>query len=83
LHITETIEPDQIIWPNLKHSMDKGGARKLLVNIVAFGVVLVTIVSAIYFSGQLQNLGLNIDCNNFDSTKEEAYKRQRQLDTQQ
>lgn len=83
LSITKTIEPDQIIWKNLKHSMSDGGPRIALVNFVALVVAIATMITTIYFSGQIQKLGLNINCKEHDFTEAAAYKRQRQLDMQQ
>ena len=53
LSITKTIEPDQIIWKNLKHSMSDGGPRIALVNFVALVVAIATMITTIYFSGQI------------------------------
>jgi hypothetical protein len=51
LLITSSVEPDQILWKNLKHSMADSGSRRSLVNIAAVFVAFVTMTSTIYFSG--------------------------------
>lgn len=53
LNVTRTIEPDQIIWKNLDRSLADGGPRRFIVNFIALLVALVTMISTIYFSGQI------------------------------
>jgi hypothetical protein len=48
-----------------------------MVNVVALLVAFVTMVTTIYFSGQIQKVGLEINCKEHDFTEEAAYKRQR------
>jgi hypothetical protein len=73
LFIVPTIEPDQIIWKNLKYSMADSGPRKSLVNFIAVIVAFVTMMSTIYFSGQVAGLSSSINCSEHDFSLLTAY----------
>ena len=48
---TQELEPDQIIWDNLKHSRGDQNGRKVIVFLISILVALISIVSTLYFEG--------------------------------
>lgn len=53
--------------------MADSGPRKSLVNFAAVIVAFVTMMSTIYFSGQVASLSASIDCNEHDFSLLAAY----------
>ena len=70
----QPLEPDQIIWNNLKYTKQDQAIRSFIVFLISILVAIFSIVATLFFQGQSERLKkYKIDCTEVDTGPENVF----------
>ena len=76
----QELEPDQIIWQNLKYTQREQKGRKIVVFVVSILMAVLSIVSTLYFEGvDMINSKYAVECEGVDTSTKYVFMKQEEF----